>query len=386
MKKTMTCLLAGAVLGLGCGKTDPLAEAQARPVVQRYAANVYTNYTDALTKAQALKSAVDAFVAEPTDARLQAAKTAWLASRDPYGQSEAYRFYNGPIDNEDSDLEGLINSWPVDEAYIDGVKDNPTSGLVNATSQYPTLSEQVLIDSNAAGGEDNISTGYHAIEFLLWGQDFNPAGPGNRPYTDFLDGSAGTEANAARRRQYLSLVTNLLVENLTAVQQAWTPGQANYGKDFAALAPKEAVLRMLTGMGSLSGGELGHERMSVPYDTKDQEDEHSCFSDNTLKDLYANELSIQDVYLGNYNGTSGPGLADLVEAVDPALNKKMKDQLQASLDAIQAIPYPFDQAILGADSSPGRQKLKAAIDAVSTQTSTIVEVATALGVQLNLEE
>ena len=385
LKKGLTVLMAGALLSAaGCGKTDPLEESAARPVVQRYAALVYANYTDTLTQSQALKTAVDAFVAAPSAERLQAAKDAWLTVRGTYGQSEAFRFYGGPIDDDQNDLEGLINSWPVDESYIDTVKDSPNSGIINDTSDYPTLSEDLLASLNTQGGEDNIATGYHAIEFLLWGQDFNPNGPGNRPYTDFVDG--GTLPNAARRRQYLSMVTDLLVNNLTTVQQAWTPGQANYGKDFSALSPKQAVLKMLTGMGSLSGGELGHERMSVPYDTKDQEDEHSCFSDNTLADLYANALSIQNVYLGKYNGTDGPGLDDLVEAVNPALNKKMKDQLQASLDAIQAIPPPFDQAILGADSSPGRQKLKAAIDAVNTQTSTIVEVATALGVQLNLEE
>ena len=91
-------------------------------------------------------------------------------------------------------------------------------------------------------------------------------------------------------------------------------------------------------MGTLSGGELTGERLSVAFDTKDQEDEHSCFSDNTPADLYNNALGIQNVYLGRYGTTDGVGLDELVAAVDPKLDEKMKQRMTASLAAIQAIP------------------------------------------------
>lgn len=367
----LALMATGALFTAGCG-TDALEESRARPVVERYAALTYENYTDVVKQAEALRAAVEGFVAEPSEARLAAARVAWLDARTSYGQSEAFRFYGGPIDDEDTGPEGQINAWPLDEAYIDGIID----------SQEP-LTQELITSMNERDGETNISSGYHAIEFLLWGQDQSDTGPGNRPYTDFVDGI--TPSNAERRRQYLSLVTRQLVEDLESVRAAWAPGQDNYRKTFAAEAPKEAVLKMLTGLGSLSGAELAGERMTVAYDNKDQEDEHSCFSDNTHSDLYGNALGIQNVYLGRYGGTDGAGLDELVAAVDPKLNDEMKQRLQASLDAIRAIPAPFDQAILGNDSSPGRQKVKAAIDALRAQTETLVEVATALGIQLNLE-
>ncbi len=373
-------LVAGALVSLGCGGTEPLQEAKARPVVERYAALVNANYTEAVEKARALRTAVDAFVADPTEAKLTAARNAWLEARPAYGQSEAFRFYGGPIDDEDTGPEGRINAWPLDEAYIDSVEGAPEAGIINATTEYPTLSEELLISLNERDGETNIATGYHAIEFLLWGQDRSVTGPGNRPASDFV-----TAANAARRRQYLKLATDLLVKDLESVQAAWAPGADNYGKKFSAQEPGEAVLQVLTGLGSLSGAELSGERMTVAYDNKDQEDEHSCFSDNTKADLYANALGIQNVYLGRYGNQDGAGLDELVARVDPALDKKMKEQLQASLEAIQAIPGPFDQAILGADNSPGRQKVKTAIEALRAQTETLVDVATALGIELNLE-
>jgi putative iron-regulated protein len=374
----LALMTTGALFTAGCG-SDALEESRARPVVERYAALTYENYTDVVTQAQALRTAVESFVAQPTAARLETARTAWLAARTSYGQSEAFRFYGGPIDDEDTGPEGQINAWPLDEAYIDGVEGNPSSGIINASEE---LTPELIASMNERDGETNISSGYHAIEFLLWGQDRSTTGPGNRPYTDFVDGQA---PNAERRRQYLSLATNLLVEDLESVRAAWAPGQSNYRGTFAAEAPKEAVLKILTGLGSLSGAELAGERMTVAYDNKDQEDEHSCFSDNTLADLYGNALGIQNVYLGRYGSTDGAGLDELVAAVDPKLNDEMKERLQASLDAIRAIPAPFDQAIMGNDSSPGRQKVKAAIDALRAQTETLVEVATALGIQLNLE-
>lgn len=375
-------LVAGALLSAGCGK-EPLEESRARPVVERYAALVNENYTDVVEKARALRTAVEAFVADPTEAKLTAAREAWLAARPAYAQSESFRFYGGPIDDEDTGPEGRINSWPLDEAYIDSVEGAPGAGIINATDEFPTLSEELLESLNERDGETNIATGYHAIEFLLWGQDRSVTGPGNRPASDFVDG--GTAPNAARRREYLRRVTDLLVKDLESVQAQWVPGGSNYAKSFTALSPEQAVQRMLTGMGALSGAELSGERMTVAYDNKDQEDEHSCFSDSTLADLYGNALGIQNVYLGRYGAQDGKGLDELVAAVDPELDKKMKERLQASLDALQAIPGPFDQAILGADSSPGRQKVKAAIDALRAQTETLVDVATVLGVELNLE-
>jgi len=375
-------LVAGALTSAGCG-TEPLEESRARPVVERYAALVNENYTDAVAKARVLRAAVDAFVADPTEAKLTAARTAWLEARPAYGQSEAFRFYGGPIDDEDTGPEGRINAWPLDEAYIDAVEGAPGAGIINATTEYPTLSEELLKSLNERDSETNIATGYHALEFLLWGQDRSVTGPGNRPATDFVDG--GTAPNAARRRQYLKLATDLLVKDLESVQAQWAPGADNYGKQFSAQEPQEAVLQVLTGLGSLSGAELSGERMTVAYDNKDQEDEHSCFSDNTKADLYNNALGIQNVYLGRYGTQDGKGLDELVAAVDSKLDEEMKQRLQASLDAIQAIPGPFDQAILGADNTEGRQKVKAAIDALRAQTETLVDVATTLGITLNLE-
>lgn len=364
-----------AALAGACGD-DGGELADAPPVIDGYVAIVRASYADSLQSATALRTAVDAFVAAPSAATLEAARTAWLAAREPYGQTEVYRFYDGPIDDPDTGPEGRINAWPLDEVYIDYVEGSPTGGIINATAMFPTITKQLIADANTKDAEEDVSSGYHAIEFLLWGQDRSPTGPGARPHTDYLAGAMNPE----RRGQYLRLVAELLVDDLTAVRDAWAAGSA-YEADFRA-DPEEALRRMLQGMGALSGAELSGERMTVALDNRDQEDEHSCFSDNTHRDLRGNAIAIQNAYLGRYGATDGPGLDDLVRARDPALDTKLKEQLDASVAAVEAIPAPFDQAIL---DDAGRAKVEAAVDALEAQTDTLVEIATLFGIKINLE-
>ncbi len=378
MKLAGLAICTFATLAAGCGGDD--GDGDQTAVVETYAANVYANYQDTVTKAEALKTAVDAFIANPSQATQDAAKQAWLDSREPYLQTEPYRFYDGPIDNPEDGPEGQINAWPLDEVFIDYVVDMADGGIINNKTAFPDITIDVITEQNENGGEANISAGYHAIEFLLWGQDLSDTGPGERPYTDYVM-NTGTAANQGRRRTYLQLVTQLLVDDLTAVRDQWAPDAQNYRADFIA-GGKDSVRKILLGMGSLSGAELSGERMTVALDNRDQEDEHSCFSDNTHRDLIGDALGLQNVYLGTYGANDGTGIEDLVRAKDPALADRLKAEIAASVAAIQAIPHPFDQAI---KDDASRAKIMTAIQALQTQTETTVEAATALGITINLE-
>lgn len=390
-------VLALGSLGCSGGDDDATAEGPAQAaVVKNYAELVSANYVDALASAKDLDKAVKAFTANPSEATLERAKEAWLTSRDPYGLSEAYRFYQGPIDNDDSDddidegPEGLLNSWPLDERYIDyvvGPKDTiENGGIINLVDDFPTIDADVLSEANGAASDTSVSTGYHAVEFLLWGQDLSTEGPGARPYTDYVTGDDATAENADRRAEYLDVVSGLIVTNLSTVNDAWADGEANYRADFLKLPPKEALGMIMLGMGSLSGAELSGERMNTAYEDQDQENEHSCFSDNTVADLHNNALSVQNVLLGKYGDLDGPGVDDLVEAKDPALAKQLRERIQEAIDNIDGIEGTFDNAIVGDDSTPNRKKINAAILALQAFTESLKEAADELGVELRFDE
>ena len=183
-------LLSGGLASMAC-TTDKF---QSMPdAATTYSDIVFASYSDSLTGAEALESAIQSFVGNPDAAGLDSARQAWLDSREPYLQTEVYRFYEGPIDGEEGP-EGLLNAWPMDESHVDytmGQMGLSMSGIVNDTSV--TIDAASLESKNEENGEENVATGYHALEFLLWGQDFNADGPGNRSYMDYVDrGDAGS--------------------------------------------------------------------------------------------------------------------------------------------------------------------------------------------------
>lgn len=355
-------------------------DALKKEALQTYADIVFASYEDALSLAVALQEKITAFVDNPTEETHQAAKEAWLAAQEPYGQTEAYRFYGGPIDDEDGP-EGLLNAWPLDESYVDYVAGNEESGIINNVAEYPEISKDLLVSLNEVGAEENISSGYHAIEFLLWGQDLAEDKAGQRPYTDYSDAP-----HAERRGQYLQAAADLLVEHLTALKAAWDPaGADNYRAEFLAINPNEALQNVLTGLGVLSKSELAGERMFTAYDNQDQEDEHSCFSDNTHRDIITNNQGVVNVYKGSYtrlDGTvvSGTALAAVVEAINPELNQQMLALLEQGVVQVNEIYVPFDQAIILAEERP---KILEAVMTLQDQGDKLAEVASTLGLTIN---
>jgi putative iron-regulated protein len=349
-------------------------------VVRHHAALVHAGYEDSLQGAMALQQAIAAFTAAPSAATLDAARKAWLAAREPYGQTEVFRFYGGPIDNDDGP-EGRINAWPMDESFVDGVKERPQAGLIN--NRKLAITKKSLAAQNERGGEENVATGWHAIEFLLWGQDFNDDGPGNRTYEDFVDGKA---PNADRRRQYLTVVADLLVDDLRSLVRAWAPGVKNNYRARFERGGNESLRKVFVGMGSLSRGELAGERLEVALASQDQEDEHSCFSDNTHRDAVTNALGIRNVWLGEYRRADGsvlkgPGVRDLVAARDAALAERTTQQIAASVAAAEAIQAPFDREIVGGNDAPGRARVQKTIDSLVQQSKDLVDAANAVGIK-----
>lgn len=398
----MTRLLTAILLTTAL--TAPAMAAEPGEVVAHYADIAAASYGDSLITAKALRTAIEALIAAPSDETLQAARDAWIAARVPYQQTEVFRFGNPVVD----DWEGRVNSWPLDEGLIDYVADgsavneeNSHAGLnviatpkftlsgaeVDASTITPELISGTLHEAD--GIEANVASGYHAIEFLLWGQDLNGTGPGAgaRPFTDFDTGAACTGGNCDRRVAYLKAATDLLVSDLEYMVAQWGKGGA--GRVAVTADPNAGLLAMLTGMGSLSYGEQAGERMKLGLMLNDPEEEHDCFSDNTHNSHFYDGLGIRNVYLGQYtrvDGTqiSGPSLADLVAASDAAVDARLRSELDASVAALQAIKtaaeggFSYDQ-MLEAGNTQGEALIMRAVNALVTQTASIERAVTALG-------
>ena len=331
----------------------------ASQVVSNYADLAYANYKDALDEAKKMQTAISAFTSNPTAQSLETAKDAWLDAREPYGQTEAFRFSGGPIDTDlltggEGGPEGQINAWPLDEAHIDYVANDSgndeglAKNIINSSGEFGTIDKDLLIAQNENGSEKNIATGWHAIEFLLWGQDnVDPTNmlPGQRLYTDYT-----TADNAERRKTYLNVATSLLIDDLQSLADEWDNNGSNYRSQLLASDADEAVKAIVNGIAELSYGEFAQERIA-PGVEGGQEDEHSCFSDNTHRDIILNAKGINNIYTGVYTDVNGAqvGNGTGIYAFVLTLNAELANEILAlavqSVTYSEAIPVPFDYAI-----------------------------------------
>ena len=399
MRRNILALAAAGLLAVAAPASAAPGEGAVRAGLTNYADIAQAMYSDSLAKAKDLQAAVQALTDAPGAATMQAAKRAWLAARVPYQQTEVYRFGNAIVD----DWEGKVNAWPLDEGLIDyvdagygtesdgnalyvaNVIANPKIKIngedVDASSITPDLLGETLHEAGEV--EANVATGYHAIEFLLWGQDLNGTGPGagSRSHTDY-DTANCTNGNCDRRAAYLKAASTLLVQDLEEMVAAWAPeGEATK----AVLADEQkGISAILTGMGSLSYGELAGERMKLGVLLHDPEEEHDCFSDNTHASHLNDAIGIASAYTGEYmrvDGTklTGPSLSELVAAKDQSLDAEMKAKLDKTLAAMNAMAEraetkeAYDQMI-GEGNAEGNATVQAAIDGLIDQTQTIQRV------------
>ncbi|MCG5240322.1 imelysin family protein [Azospirillum doebereinerae] len=413
MSKRAAGLAAVAVVALlPFAATAQTAKPAYKDVAKTYADIAHAAYEDAANGAKVLKTAIDALVKNPTEENLAKARTAWLNARVPYMQTEAFRFGNPIVDA----WEGKVNAWPLDEGLIDyvdegygGGESNPyakanvianakiTAGgkTINATK----ITKELLADKLHEAGkvEANVATGYHAVEFLLWGQDLHGTGPGagERKATDYAKGKDCTNGHCDRRAQYLTVASQMLVEDLGEMVADWGPK----GKARASIAKakdEEGIARMLTGLGSLSYGELAGERMKLGLMLHDPEEEHDCFSDNTHNSHYYDQVGMVNVYGGTYKRTdgkvvTGASLSQLVAAKSADADAKVKQAMGVTTAAMQAIKdtadshkMAYDQMI-GADNAEGNKLVADAVEGLVGQKKALEGAVAALGVSVEVK-
>jgi len=392
----LACLLGGTAVPAFADPVDPAA------VVATYADIALAGYEDSLTLAVALGKAVDALIAEPSPSTLAAARAAWIAARVPYQQTEAFRFGNPAVD----EWEGKVNAWPLDEGLIDYVDPllggndenpyavvnviaNPQITVAGRTLDAAQITPELIQSLHEVDGiEANVATGYHAIEFLLWGQDLNGTGPGAgaRPATDF-DPANCTGGHCDRRIQYLQAATLLLVSDLEDAVTMWSDG--GKARTDVTADPQQGLVMAFTGIGSLSYGEQAGQRMKLGLMLHDPEEEHDCFSDNTFNSHFYDGLGMHNVYTGRYvridgSVVEGPSLQDVVAGKDPALAAALLADMDATMIALAGIKTAaeagtaYDQ-MLAPGNAAGEALVQTAIDALVAQTRNIERAVEVIG-------
>jgi putative iron-regulated protein len=404
--KKLTFLLAITLIVSACSNDDennnnnPQNTITKAAVIANYADLVYQSYADTYQLALTMQTAINTFVDTPSAANLTAAKNAWLAAREPYGQTEAYRECNGPIDTDNSSStpwglgnEGQMNAWPIDEGYIDYVQagTEPYAGTYTSiiSDATITINEATIAAKNEDVDDKSISTGWHAIEFLLWGQDNSVPSVNQAGLRDFTDYT--TASDATRRGQYLKAVTTILINDLSDLVNTWNTG-GTYRTVFEALDEDVALRQLINGAFFIAGDELSSERMIAPVDSTDgidnsgQEDEHSCFSDNTNRDVYANAQGVYNVVFGQFGSVNGASFYDLVNQADATQAASLltaANNAMAKVNVIGNSATPFDDLITSETSTDANLgPVMEAVQALFTLGDEISASAAVIGINL----
>lgn len=341
----------------------------------------YAAYSDSLTTAESLQKAVDDFLANPTAPNLEAARAKYKDMRPAYQQSEIMRWDETITlgKNLDSDggpasvdaWEGQVNAWPLDETLIES--------LIDGTE---AINKQLLISNfEKDGNEANVTTGIHAIEFMLWDQDADAKGPGQRAANEFASNStcqADNSSKECRNSAYLKTAMDLLVADLTEMKNEWSPdAQVTQGTlAYNFLTSNHAIDYMAQAFASMAVGELGGARLSAglwrPAETQpnktlkvgDYEEEHDCFSDLSHVALYHNFIGLKNLFNGTYTSPvdgrkvgNGKGLGRIVKAVDEGLYNtingilsRTESGIQTMFDAGENGSKSFDQIIADSEA------------------------------------
>ena len=321
---------------------------------ENYAVIAHAMYQDAYTQSEALRELIYSFVANPTIPGLQACKDAWVIAHIPYSQAEVLQFPGSPVRSSGSAiLQERINAWNFTPAHIDYVKDSLEAGIINQVSKYPQIDAALLQGLNNTVDGKRITLGYHAIEFLLWGEDKDPADEltvGKRTFKDY-DTSDTNVVHAARRGQYLKLCADQLTNDLASLVNAWSPlGGSNYLKTFQAHSAKKQTRLAITGLVLFGQYELGENRLLTTLTGLNPEREESTFSDNTQRDVFFNILGLNSIFRGRYGMSDstyieGASLYDVIAEQDSSSAKQLDVLMRNVLNASKEVTSPYDHQV-----------------------------------------
>ncbi|MGV2829749.1 imelysin family protein [Myxosarcina sp. GI1(2024)] len=307
---------------------------------------VIPTYQQLVRKSSELEQAVETFTNNPTDRNLEQARETWLKSRHPWEQSEAFAF--GPADSLGYD--GDLDDWPVNQTDVAAVLNSDESLTLDYVENLQTTQK-----------------GFHTIELLLFGTD------NDKVVADFTD----------RELELLEVLTAAFHQSAVELATSWSEGVAGYPPYREVLATagdssnpayptvNAAVEEIVQGIiGCLD--EVANVKIGEPLETGSTEGFESRFSHSSLSDFKNNLHSVKNAYLGRISATSAvqSSLSDLVAANNPQLDSRVKQELEAAMSALEAIPEPVETNFTDAETAA---KMKAAQAEILTLFSTMEE-------------
>lgn len=304
---------------------------------------VIPTYQELITKSTQLEQAVATLVKTPNEQNLEAAQSAWQATRQPWEQSEAFAF--GPAESLGYDAN--LDDWPVNQTDV--------TGLIKSQEKL----DQNYVETRLQGTQK----GFHTIEYFLFGENND------------------RQANKLSKRELelLQLLASDFHKTAEALKESWVAGvdgQPAFREVFITAGDtsnttyptvEAALTEIVSGIvGCVE--EVGEVKIGKPLETRQNLDFESRFSHTSLNDFQNNLISARNAYMGEVKNTEGQGVSDLVAKHDPALDQEIKTQLDTALTALKTVSTPIETKLSDAATL---EKLKTAQSELLTTYQTI---------------
>jgi len=279
---------------------------------------------------------------EPSDANMQAASAAWMKARIAWEVSEAFLF--GPVGENALDIDGHIDSWPLELEEITAELNKIAKKLEDGATAGLTGEEAWDMDAEVIG--------FHVTEYLLYREGQA------RPIADL----------STAELHYLTAATDALVWDCVLAYVAWV-GEENVSTEMKAVfnenpdvvahlnnspAYKNFAEKLTTAQNYRSwgdalseiavgaaeiAGEVGATKIESPYVTGKTEEVESWYSWHSLDDYTNNIYSIKNAYLGGTgnNNRKTYCLSYYISQVDHDLDQRVKAKIEDCITKIKAM-------------------------------------------------
>ena len=246
---------------------NPELSASAKEIVLKYVEQIGTDLIQARIEIERFQSSIVTLADHVSSENLSLSKQAWLDAHSAYELTTLHRYFATQLIGEQNSLALMqlqyqINHWPIIPGYIDYVNGYPDSGIVydiNVTLDVDSLREQ-----HGAFDIYEVTLGFHVIEFLLWGYDTDSVA---RPAADFdavleltpeetESGYSLEQLSNNRRRLFLAVAADTLVEDFRALQSLWLTEESSIRQRIESTSGTELIVILADSMSAMLNQEL----------------------------------------------------------------------------------------------------------------------------------
>ena len=246
---------------------NPELSASTKEIALEYIEQIGADLIEAGIEIEMFQSSIGMLTGQANNENLSLSKQAWLDAHSAYEITTLHRYFATQLLGEQGSLALMqiqyqINHWPIIPGYIDYVNGYPDSGIVHDINV--NLDVDSLREQHGTFDISEVTLGFHVIEFLLWGYDTD-SGP--RPAADFdavleltseqtESGYSLDQLSNNRRRLFLSVAIDTLVEDFRALQSLWLAKEPSIRREIESTSETELIVILADSMSAMLTEEL----------------------------------------------------------------------------------------------------------------------------------